>query len=504
MEKKTIELEVKSNVDESIAGLKALKRQLKDTAAGSEEFKKIYNQIDDLEDKIKSSKKSSSDWIDTLEQAGGPLGMVGASLNRAKVATQSFGGALKATGIGLFVSLIGGLVAAFQDNENAMKKLQPLLDGIGKIFNGVFRAVEPLFNTLVDLAVNALPMVSKAFAVVYSSVTAVFQSLGMLGGSIKKLISGDFSGAWQDAKSSVNDFGKNYDASIKRFIDGTKEITKVEKKEGKTRVQQKKETNNELDKLNQERLANDMQSAKDAMAILDEIAKAKETPAQKEYREYLEKKAVLEANNLDTAELTNNFLRKQADDEYAIYKEKLDKQIAIENETLRAKEVIAQANFDLVNKGINLLAGLAGKNKALQKAAIIAQAGIGIFSVIKDTQAANAAAIAPPPIGLGPILGVGLQTRNTIGGALSIASITAASAKALSAVGSGGSVSGGSVGSGGASAPSFNVVGTSATNQLAQTIGQKEQQPLKAYVVAGDITTAQSLEKNIIQAASIG
>ena len=35
-EKKTIELEVKSNVGESIADLKALKRQLKDTAAGSE------------------------------------------------------------------------------------------------------------------------------------------------------------------------------------------------------------------------------------------------------------------------------------------------------------------------------------------------------------------------------------------------------------------------------------------------------------------------------------
>ena len=511
-EKKTIELEVKSNLDESIAGLKALKRQLKDTAAGSEEFKKIYNQIDDLEDKIKSSKKSSSDWIDTLEQAGGPLGMVGASLNRAKVATQSFGGALKATGIGLFVSLIGGLVAAFQDNENAMKKLQPLLDGIGKIFNGVFRAVEPLFNTLVDLAVNALPMVSKAFAVVYSSVTAVFQSLGMLGGSIKKLISGDFSGAWQDAKNSVNDFGKNYDASIKRFIDGTKEITKVEKKEGKTRVQQKKETNDELDKLNQERLANDMQSAKDAMAILDEIAKAKETPAQKEYREYLEKKAVLEANNLDASELTNNFLRSQADTEYAIYekneKDKADKQIEFEQ---KKNEVIATSKQNLNNIMANLEASGLAKTKAgqiLYKAIALTQIGIdtavamGKASTIANSEAL-AAGVAFPGVPLAP----------TIARYVSYASTTAsvignlAKAKQLLSGGSGGgggtSPSGGG-GSGGSKSPSFNVVGTSATNQLAQTIGQKEQQPLKAYVVAGDITTAQSLEKNIIQAASIG
>ena len=445
--------------------------------------------------------------------------MVGASLNRAKVATQSFGGALKATGIGLFVSLIGGLVAAFQDNENAMKKLQPLLDGIGKIFNGVFRAVEPLFNTLVDLAVNALPMVSKAFAVVYSSVTAVFQSLGMLGGSIKKLISGDFSGAWQDAKSSVNDFGKNYDASIKRFIDGTKEITKVEKKEGKTRVQQKKETNDELDKLNQERLANDMQSAKDAIAILEEL-KPKETPAQKEYREYLEKKAVLEANNLDASELTKQFLIKQADDEYAIYEEKLakkkeqaDKEIEIEKQVAEQKKALQDAQLNAISAGIGLLAGLAGKNKALQKAAIIAESAMGIARSIIANNASNVAVIAQgaalaiPTLGASVTTAASIVSANNIATGIGIAANIAATAKALSAVGGGSAPSGGAAGGsggGGSKSPSFNVVGTSATNQLAQTIGQKEQQPLKAYVVAGDITTAQSLEKNIIQAASIG
>ena len=518
MEKKTIELEVKSNVEESIAGLKALKRQLKDTAAGSEEFKKIYNQIDDLEDKIKSSKNASSDWIDTLESAGGPLGMVGASLNRAKVATQSFGGALKATGIGLFVSLIGGLVAAFQDNENAMKKLQPLLDGIGKIFNGVFRAVEPLFNTLVDLAVNALPMVSKAFGVVYSSVTAVFQSLGMLGGSIKKLISGDFSGAWQDAKNSVNDFGKNYDASIKRFIAGTQEVTKVEKKEGKARVDNKKETNDELDKLNQERLANDMQSAKDAMAILDEIAKAKETPAQKEYREYLEKKAVLEANNLDASELTNNFLRKQADDEYAIYEKGLADKKELSDKELALDIAIKEAKRNALDTGLNILQQFAGKNKAIALGILAVQKGLAIADIIvgsaKSISAATSAlAAVPAVIGVVPNPLYAVQAAATIKGialtkitaATSIASILAAGIGQASSIASGGG-STTSIGAGGSapSAPSFNVVGASATNQLAQTIGNKEQQPLKAYVVAGDITTAQSLEKNIIQAASIG
>ena len=162
MAKKVVAAEIEIKTANSISDLKALKKQLKETAAGSEEFKKLYNQIDDLEDKIKSSKNASSDWIDSLESAGGPLGMVGAALNKAKVATQSFGGALKATGIGLFVAAIGGLVAAFSQTEGAMKKFQPLLIGLQKIFGGILAAVEPLIDSFVQLATSALPYVTKA------------------------------------------------------------------------------------------------------------------------------------------------------------------------------------------------------------------------------------------------------------------------------------------------------------------------------------------------------
>jgi len=53
-------------------------------------------------------------------------------------------------------------------------------------------------------------------------------------------------------------------------------------------------------------------------------------------------------------------------------------------------------------------------------------------------------------------------------------------------------------------APDFNIVGASQQSQLAQTIAQSEQQPIQAYVVAEDITTAQQLDNNIIQGASLG
>jgi hypothetical protein len=51
--------------------------------------------------------------------------------------------------------------------------------------------------------------------------------------------------------------------------------------------------------------------------------------------------------------------------------------------------------------------------------------------------------------------------------------------------------------------PAFNVVGASGTNQLADAIGGQSQQPVKAYVVSNDVTTAQSMDRNIVSGASI-
>ena len=54
------------------------------------------------------------------------------------------------------------------------------------------------------------------------------------------------------------------------------------------------------------------------------------------------------------------------------------------------------------------------------------------------------------------------------------------------------------------SPPTFNAVGASDTNQLADAIGGQSQQPVQAFVVSGDVTTSQQLERNIITGATIG
>ncbi len=67
----------------------------------------------------------------------------------------------------------------------------------------------------------------------------------------------------------------------------------------------------------------------------------------------------------------------------------------------------------------------------------------------------------------------------------------------------GGGSAGAGVGGATPQAPSFNIVGATETSQLAEAIGEQTQEPVQAYVVANDVTTAQSLENNIVEGATL-
>jgi hypothetical protein len=93
---------------------------------------------------------------------------------------------------------------------------------------------------------------------------------------------------------------------------------------------------------------------------------------------------------------------------------------------------------------------------------------------------------------------------NNISTGIGIAANIAATAKALRTLGGGSPPSSPSGGGGGGAAGSvmsanFNVVGNSGINQL----GQIQQKPMKAYVVSGDMTTAQALDRNRIENATL-
>lgn len=74
---------------------------------------------------------------------------------------------------------------------------------------------------------------------------------------------------------------------------------------------------------------------------------------------------------------------------------------------------------------------------------------------------------------------------------------------------SGAKAAAGSAGGAGVSAPasrtpSFNIVGSSAQNQIAEALNGQNQRPIKAFVTSSDVSSAQALDRNIIETAKIG
>ena len=219
-----------------------------------------------------------------------------------------------------------------------------------------------------------------------------------------------------------------------------------------------------------------------------------------------------ELDALEIAQMNEvNDIKLQGQDKYyADKKAKTDKDAKDEIETAKAvadaKLAIQNATLDNISRGVNLLQSLGIKNKAIQKGLVIAENAAGIAKTIINTMAANAKAIAASPL----TAGQPFVTANTVSGAIGVATSIAATAKALSALGGGGGGAGGgetipTAGAGAGSAtPNFNVVGNSGVNQLAGALSNREQTPIKTYVVAQDVTSGQSLDRNAISSASLG
>jgi hypothetical protein len=143
------------------------------------------------------------------------------------------------------------------------------------------------------------------------------------------------------------------------------------------------------------------------------------------------------------------------------------------------------------------LASLAGESTAAGKAFAVAATTISTYQA---AQSAYQSAFMPVPTAASPVLG-------GIYAAVAVASGLANIQKILSVQtpnGKGGSSGGVSAP---APAPQFNVVGASGVNQLSESLNIQNKdadKPIKAFVVSGEVTSGQSLDRNIIRNATLG
>ena len=217
-----------------------------------------------------------------------------------------------------------------------------------------------------------------------------------------------------------------------------------------------------------------------------------------------------EAVLLSNKELTEN-------QRTAIQKQAAAQRKAIDEAELDNKRDIQLAQLDLVQQFGGLLQQIAGKNKKVAIAGIVIEQAAAIAKIIANTAIANAKSVAAFPI----TGGMPWVAINTISAGLSIASTIASAAKSISAINSSDNATSAQAGTSnlpkaGMAAPvAPSVAGVSAPviqgtqsatpgEQIAGTLAAVTGKPMKAYVVSGDISSQQALDRRTSNSATFG
>lgn len=445
--------------------------------------------------------QSVGESIDSFKQLGAVLkstsvvqkAMTAATAAYTFVTSAATGGlklfrlALIGTGVGALVVGVGLLIANFDKVKKVIMNLIPGLAQVGDFVGGIVDSITDFVGATSD-ATRALDKLKENADKTLSVNKKFMQEHGdQVDEYTKKKI--DAKNAYAEA---VKEDGANEAALAKRLnrelaaieysrgdekrkiqkaanekaaAERESEATKLKKEREDEAKKYLEETQNGLQVLNQAVLDNEAQKKSDKLALKDEqLALLEEGVAAEQDAE---------------TKITNNA------------KEQGATRVKLTELEVAAKEALFRKTADVLNKGADLL----GKNTAAGKAMAAAAALINTYQGITAELATKT--VTP--------FEIGLKIAN-------VAIIAATGFKAVKDIiavkvpggGGGGSVPSGISGGGAPTAPSFNVVGAAGTNQLAQSIGQQQQQPIQTYVVANNVTTAQSLQRNIIQSATIG
>ncbi len=216
---------------------------------------------------------------------------------------------------------------------------------------------------------------------------------------------------------------------------------------------------------------------------------------------------LLAAQKAEQAEINKKANDKEVEDN----KKKAEEQAEIDKQIAEQKKAIQDAQLNAAASAVGFLKEIAGKNKTLQKAAIIAESALGIGKSVIANNTANIGALATPQaIATSGAAAAPVIAFNNISTGLGIAANIAATAKALQALG------GGSAGSASTGAKISTVTGASAApqtgfqasneNQIATSIASRQTEApiVKAYVVSQDMTDQQKKDANLISQNSFG
>jgi len=187
----------------------------KDLTVGSKAFDEANKDIKKLSETIKGAEQNGDDfrrsvgkYPGTFKDAAGAMGGFGGATDGATGAFDALGKVIKLSPIGILVSLLAGMVAAFSQTEEGAKKLKIATAILSSIFKDFISLLATGGEVIVDFFENPLESL-KSFGegiqnYVLSQIDLVLSGLGTLGDAISALFSGDFDKAAELAGKGFN------------------------------------------------------------------------------------------------------------------------------------------------------------------------------------------------------------------------------------------------------------------------------------------------------------
>ena len=198
----------------------------------------------------------------------------------------------------------------------------------------------------------------------------------------------------------------------------------------------------------------------------------------------------------------------------------MEKQFTIMDEDAAKKmkldEDIAKFKSQTIQKGLDAAIFAAGEESKVAKALYVIKQTLAIKELIDDAKKAMKKAALNAAESTGEVAKGSAKATATLNPFIIasyaasavgvIASIASAFSKSKAAVADVGGVSSSSATVSAPKAPSFNLIGnvSAGDNKIASAIQNKNSVPLKAYVVSGEVSSAQELDRNVENTASIG
>jgi len=403
-------------------------------------------------------------------------------------------GAIIATGYGALAVGIGLLIANFKEVKEVINNLFPGLEGFANAIKGIIQGITDFIGVTSQAKrdAEALTNGTNAYIKALDNSIKVLESQGGKEVEIYKAkkdrIEKQLSlikGATDEERQKIADLNaektildnneenrikkKNEDAQKKRDADRLKELEKIKANEAAKRA---------LEFQKYEDLISDL-DYKNGLLDID-FADDQQRMANKEA--YIAEQKLIELSNINLTEKE----RLEVISKYAQKERDIDKEITASKKAEQEARIQLQLEYiGFAEQAGNILGQIAGKSKAVAIAGLLIEKGAAIAKIV--TQMMSVPAILPPGFP-NPAF---IPAR--IGGALSIASVIAASVQGIQSINSaaaGGS--GGGMPSISTQSPMIPQVPTAQVTQLnQQSINDIGNQAVRAYVIESDVTSNQ-------------